>query len=466
MSFRKNIFLFVICFLFFLHLSYAQTINIDSVKSVVDKSLYYLITYQYTETKNNRFAGEWKSTMGLTLPFPLLGKPKDYEDQNCFTTAATHNCLASIYLTDRNEYSFLYPTINRAYNATMVFRDSLTFNFWHWLPSNLSKKNKDGIRPPVRRPTTFNLKNRYIKKAANVMDDADDTAEGFMALLLHNKIIYSTDTLALLPIVNNYRDADRKNFHWYNHNRADKKNSGAYLTWLGKEHRLWPKSIVNTFLQNCIFFLPISECCPKAYKPYMPYGTNDVDAIVNANILSFLWENSEIVDSTNYKFAIAFINRKIVREKFNSAAIYYPNRYHLHYAVTKAYKSGVIKLRPCVDSLIVDLKNKQQPDGSFESKKIINRKDKIQSTAFALSALLNAGNFNEYKTIKMIESAIGYLLQNKIDLGQECYWTGGVFFSGGTVVRKCLFFKSDAYTTALISQCFATYLLLKKTNEL
>ena len=66
----------------------------------------------------------------------------------------------------------------------------------------------------------------------------------------------------------------------------------------------------------------------------------------------------------------------------------------------------------------------------------------------------------------MIESAIGYLLQNKIDSGQECYWTGGVFFSGGTVVRKCLFFKSDAYTTVLISQCFATYLLLKKTNEL
>ena len=448
-------------------LAQAQTVNTDSLKSDLKKSLTYIINHQYTETKKNVcFKGEWQSTMGLSLPFPLLGKPKDYEDQNCFTTTAIHNCLAKIYLSDRNQYAFLYPTINRAYDATLLFRDSVTFNFWHWLPSNLHRKNKEGIRPLVRRPTTFNLKNRYIKKAANVMDDADDTAEGFMALLLHNKIIYSTDTLALLPVVNNYRDADRKNFHWYNHNRADKKNSGAYLTWLGKEHRLWPKSIVNTFLQNCIFFLPISECCPKAYKPYMPYGTNDVDAIVNANILSFLGENNEIVDSANYKFAIAFINRKIVREKFNSAAIYYPNRYHLHYAVAKAYRAGVTPLQSCVDLLIADIKSTQQTDGSFASKKIVNHQDKIQSTAYALYALLNVGNFSEYNTVGIIDSAIYYLQQNKKVTGNEFHWTGGVFFSGGTVIRKCLFFKSDAYTTSLISQCFALYLELKNKNEL
>ncbi len=450
----------------FCHISNAQIVNEDSLKSDLKKSLTYIINHQYRETKNNRFVGEWRSTMGLNIPFPLLGKPKDYEDQNCFTTSAIHNCLAKIYLSDRNQYAFLYPTINRAYDATLIFRDSVTFNFWHWLPSNLNKKNKNGIRPLVRRPTTYNLKNGYIKKAANIMDDADDTAEGFMALLLHKKIIYATDTLALLTIVEKHLDSNRKNFHWYNFNRGDKTNSGAYLTWLGKEHHLWPKTIVTTFFQNCIFFLPISECCPKAYTPYMPYGTNDVDAIVNANILSFLAENNEIKDSSVYKNAIGFINHKIVRKKFNSAAIYYPNRYHLHYAVAKAYRSGVTALQPQIDLLIADLKTTQQTDGSYESKKIVNHRDKIQSTTYALYALLNIGHFNDYNTKGIIDSAIIYLQKNKTVTADECSWTGGVFFSGGTVVRKFLFFKSDAYTTSLISECYAKYLELKNKKVL
>ncbi|MEI7803244.1 MAG: hypothetical protein WCI97_11390, partial [Bacteroidota bacterium] len=110
----KNIFLLFFISVFVHQKTIAQIVNQDSVKSDLKKSLTYIINHQYTQTKKNvRFAGEWQSTMGLTLPFPLLGKPKDYEDQNCFTTAAIHNCLAKIYLSDRNQYAFLYPTINR-----------------------------------------------------------------------------------------------------------------------------------------------------------------------------------------------------------------------------------------------------------------------------------------------------------------------------------------------------------------
>lgn len=403
--------------------------------------------------------------MGLSLPFPLLGKPKDYDDQNCFTTVGIHNLLAKIYLADSVNYKYIYPTLQLAYTATLVFRDSTTFNFWHKLPSNLNRKNKQGIKPLVRRPTTFYLKSNFMRKAANIMDDADDTAEGYMAAWLQNKIHHRENLMSLAPELNRYIDLNRKNFHWYNYNRADKSNSGAYLTWLGNENRLWPKSIITTFFHNLIFFLPISECFPKAYTPYMPYGTNDVDAIVNANILSFLAANSELSDSGNYKQVVAFIHRKIMRKKFGSAAIYYPNRFHLHHAVAKAFNAGASALLPSIDSLILDLKSQQLSDGSFESKKIVNDKDKIQSTAYALSALLNAGNFKLYNTKSEIEAAINYLLNTKIESETESYWEGGVFFSGGTVVRKCLFFKSDAYTTALISQCFVLYLSLSEKNE-
>jgi hypothetical protein len=63
-----------------------------------------------------------------------------------------------------------------------------------------------------------------------------------------------------------------------------------------------------------------------------------------------------------------------------------------------------------------------------------------------------------------IEKGIEYLLQKAQHNNGQTHWEGGVLFSGGTVVRTSLFWKSDAYTTALILRALVNYqnYLLKK----
>lgn len=57
-------------------------------------------------------------------------------------------------------------------------------------------------------------------------------------------------------------------------------------------------------------FLPFSECYPHAYKPYLPYGSNDIDGVVNANILSALALNNEL-DSASTTAAISYIEKNV-----------------------------------------------------------------------------------------------------------------------------------------------------------
>jgi len=56
-----------------------------------------------------------------------------------------------------------------------------------------------------------------------------------------------------------------------------------------------------------------------------------------------------------------------------------------------------------------------------------------------------------------IQKSIEFIISQR---NEENFWKGGVFFSGGTVVRNVLYFKSDAYTTALAAQCLQKYLLM------
>ncbi len=57
-----------------------------------------------------------------------------------------------------------------------------------------------------------------------------------------------------------------------------------------------------------------------------------------------------------------------------------------------------------------------------------------------------------------INRAIAFIDSKKKIEQNQVFWTGGVFFSGGTVVRNTLFFTSDAYTTALVAMAYQKYL--------
>ncbi|MEZ4903550.1 MAG: hypothetical protein R2822_18185 [Spirosomataceae bacterium] len=61
--------------------------------------------------------------------------------------------------------------------------------------SRFTKGEEPNPVPLVRRPTHYRLRSRYINNAANVENDADDTASGNLAVWFHNRIFQANDTL-------------------------------------------------------------------------------------------------------------------------------------------------------------------------------------------------------------------------------------------------------------------------------
>ncbi|MEY4584258.1 MAG: hypothetical protein RJB10_755, partial [Pseudomonadota bacterium] len=106
----------------------------------------------------------------------------------------------------------------------------------------------------------------------------------------------------------------------------------------------------------------------------------------------------------------------------------------------------------------------QKPDGSYESKKIVNQHDILQSTAYATLAMLYLKESGVNVPKALIDKSIAFLYSQKQEEKKQVFWKGGVYFSGGTVVRNMLYFTSDAYTTALVSMAFckASALVTKK----
>ena len=84
----------------------------------------------------------------------------------------------------------------------------------------------------------------------------------------------------------------------------------------------------------------------------------------------------------------------------------------------------------------------------------------VQSSAYALLAMLYFKEAGVDVPKEKIGLLVQFLSRQKQQEKDQIYWKGGVFFSGGTVVRNVLYFTSDAYTTALIALGFQKFLQL------
>lgn len=447
-----------------------------NLKNSIALSLQYLQKNQRQQTNvGHWYRGEWPTQMCMERGFLLLGTKKEIEDSNCFAVAATHNTLAQIYLSNP-EYSNIPAMLDLAFLKILDYKNGPSFNFWNLLPPTRKLKRGDiiGKQPYVRRPTNYPLGSGYINRAANVVDDADDTSLGLIATILRERIKekdHEDDTLAsgnttIAPIFEKYRDQNRNNWQWYNFLHSYDRKTGAYMTWLGQEYEFEEWSVIKGLLHNAIFYLPMSECHPHPYKAYIPYGSNDVDGVVNANVLNALSLHNEL-NASGVEPAIKYIEQKSKNRKFDRVGSYYPNRYQFPYAVTQAYSNGVYQLEKSVGYLTQFLVETQDEDGGWSSRRVVSKKDRLQSTAYSLNALVNSGNFEQHKTKISIEKAIDFLLKKAISDSDGMHWKGGVFFSGGTVVRNHLVWKSDAYTTAIITSAFAKYkkYLEQTTNQ-
>lgn len=459
---------FLLKILLFSAISYTsvlgQNLSKTELQNILANSLNYLAQVQETETvRDSIFKGEWPSTMGLKNTYILLGYSRDFRDSNCFTQAGIFNILAEMYLADTSKKQIL-PMLRNALPEILSYRDNDTFNFWKKLKPNkpLSKK---GPHPPnylAHRPTNYVLRSRFINNAADIANDADDTAAGNLSLYYYASIFdENIENLATPKTFDNWLDEKRNNYHWYNYIHKIPRPSQAYMTWMSPEYQFKRWNFVKQALHNCVFYLKGSSCFPHPYERYVPWGANDIDAVVNANVLNYLTKSHQIEASKGKVGAISLIQDTIDTERWSRAGLYYPNRYHIHYVFSKSIGSFKSEFETQTEAIVAHLQNSQQADGSFESRRKANKKDRLQSTVYALSTMLNLKKAGYNISSSSIESAMNYILSQKLNVDQDVnYWKGGVFFSGGTVVRNVLFFKSDAYTTALVAQCLQNYIQL------
>ncbi len=459
--------IFIIFIFLYSFNSYSQIDDKVSARELHSKTLYHIQkTLNYLESsqqKENdsifRLKGEWGSQMSMNFWFPLMGGENSEYDSNCFSVATIHNILANIYL-QYPEYNNIPPMLDMAFDRIMNYQCDGTFNFWNLLPPtqnlNWFEEKPNGL---IRRPNNYPLTLKFIQKSANVANDSDDTAAALLAIYLKNKIQGNSIPDSLMDIhesFDQYTDTDRKNRLWYNYWQNQGPNSGAYLTWLEDEYEFsknW--NPVQELFHFGFFYLPFSKMYPKAYEPYIPFGSNDLDPIVNANILRVLsvYGNEKSIATEN---AIAFIKDELENRNYNYAATYYPNRYHIPYYVSKAYKSGVVELEESCELIENFTMENYEENGYWTSRDLINKGDTLQSTILAVNTLLNIKGIKSQRSQEAILSGFEYIFSKRIEEGNKTYWNGGVFFSGGTLVRHVLHWKSDAVTTALVLEALTS----------
>lgn len=324
----------------------------------------------------------------------------------------------------------------------------------------------------VRRPIQFPLSNPYVRKSANICNDNDDTAQSFMSLWYLLKVraaCGNPDSLFELPridrVFDKYTDSARLSAHYYNVVARDKRHSGAFLTWRAQEKNFPTWNIPKLMVNNALFLFPVSSVFPRPFTPYMPFWANDVDAVLNANVMSVLSAYGQDGSSKGFPHAAEFITSKLRRKKWSRAGVYYPNRFHIHYAAMRAYEKNHAYLDEAAALIKAHLKESQQPDGSYHSRRIVNKGDVLQSTAYALSAILRYGNPDKTGFRKEADAALRYILNQAYGHGTGLCWEGGVFFSGGTVIRNTFYWKSDSYTTALLLEALTIYRKYMLENE-
>jgi hypothetical protein len=427
-----------------------QEISLEKIEIHKQKALGYLEKSQIkTTTENKTFAGEWPAYMHMTNAFVLLGKSEKYRDSNCFNMTGVFNALAEAYLQDTSQLE-IKNMLKKAYPELLSYRKDSLFNFWKLLPANrdLSRKTNNPEGLLVRRPTHYKLKTRFINNAANVAFDNDDTSMGNLSLYYYSKIFGENhDQNASYAAFDKYLDSNRKAYHWHNYLVKIPKESGAFLTWQGNEREFRSWSFFKAAMHNLVFYLPASIANPRPFVPYIPWGANDIDAVVNANILTYLGTTQQLENSKGRKGAERLINYQLNRGRWSRAGMYYPNKYHFHYAVSRSMLAGKDKISAKGQTILSHLLNTQFPDGHFESRRKVNKKDILQSTVYGLTSLLNFKELGYNVPKDRIDLTMNYLLKHQNEDGS---WNGGVFFSGGTVVRNVLHFKSEAYTTSLM----------------
>ncbi len=398
---------------------------------VIEKSLNFVAHDQHVEDQSLYWPGEWSVNMKSYLLPALLGVGRLWaqptQEPTSFATSSIVNLLSETYILNP-QYKQILPMITKGIQSTNHYADGSLYDFYNWGKYNHVR---------VHAPKSSVYVPDFIRGLTNIPPDADTTSTTYMAkayaqsIFHHHPLSIYKIPSSVLDTLSKYRDLNRTP-HYYNYFDSI-KNSGAFMTWFINEKQMTR----NVF-------------APPDKGARVPFGFNDVDCVVNANVLRLLTATKNI-QLPGYKESCELLNFVIEKGKQNQCGIYYPNSYAVFFTISNAYKQGASCLENSRPLALEFLLSHQNPDGSWNNEPGIGRTDQVQSTALALIALVNYTEASGIQNATAVQLAMQYLLsQRKEKSSTELYWDGEVFFSAVAQARNTVLWRSDSYTTSLV----------------
>jgi hypothetical protein len=402
------------------------------LEQTINSALGYLQASQ-SDGHDGYDVGQWSVQVTSSLPNPIgLGKRGvPYDDPTAFVAASVANVLAEIYFLDPR-WREIPSEIQKTLMGFEPYRAGDVFNFY---PLELYKGQL------VRGPRFFPLK-RWFEGFTHIPPDADTTSVAFLTMAYSEALQKGgrpqPASFRLAPAVlasfTGFRDVGRLP-HPYNavHNDV---NTGAYLTW---------------FFDEKDPAMPRNPLAPPDRGPRIPFNVNDVDCVVNGNVLKLLTVAGEM-QAPGYAETCSHLNRIVRLERFYNCGMYYASQWNLPYVIATALENGAVCLEPSREKLVEFILRKQRSDGSWRNRHFA-RSDFVQSTAWALSALLTLGDAKNPLHRERAQRAVDFLHnQMRLDPMENVYWEGEVFFSATYLARYPVVWRSTAYTTAIVTK--------------
>lgn len=413
-------------------ISSVQIVNAAAPKNfteIVRSNLKFVAAEQVKEKNHIYVAGEWPTYIESTvLPVAVgVGKPigKNHE-ASAFTTASVANQLASLYLEhpevrEYPEVQAIPQLIAQAVPSFERYREGTAYNFY---PPKLWKGKM------VRQPIDMTLF-RIWKGFTNIPVDADTSSSVYATLLHHANLSQQPMQMPeeILRAFSHYRDRNRSS-HYYN--RGEKRrNTQAFMTWLADEN--------NPNMPRFWFAAPERGA-------RIPFNKNDVDCIVNLNVLRMLALAKTDIEGRAQ--ACRMINDMVKKEEHAACGIYYPNTFNMAFSMAETKKAGETCFEEARTNQMVEfiLKN-QSEDGGWDNVNNIWI-DRVQSTIFAMTALLEFGDTKDRRIESSLVFGMRFLLKNlKTSKDGHLYWPGEVFFTATAIARSLVVWRSHSYTT-------------------
>lgn len=416
--------------------AWSQELNVDSIHPVVEKSLRFLTESQFKEDNTFYKKGEFPVVMKTYLIPSLVGLGKSFsrptEEPTAFVTSTIINLVSEAYLLDSRFKAAANSIIDLGLPSINEYRiDDL---FFYYPQVEFKGLKIHAPKDPAYVP-------RRMLSLALVPPDADTTSVSYTALAYVNLVKNQTPLSEFrvpektLQAWSDFRDLNRDP-HPYNRVYGVKR-TGAFLTWLWDE-----KASSSSFWKS------MSDKPDKGYR--IVFGRNDVDCVVNANVLRLL-SLSNNQDHAGYADTCNYLNRTIQKVQAKSCGIYYPSTLNPIYAISNAYKSGATCLSQSRAEAIRFIINGQNLDGSWSNDEGQGRPDHVQSTAWAIGALLNYIDVEDRSVEHYVRLGVRYLLSQAKTKGKDqIFWPGEIFFSGSAAARNTILWRSDSYTTAVV----------------